>query len=159
MFMFLDFDGVLHPISARPEARWTAVGLLAALIEEVSEIAVVVSSTYRAFMPFDQILQLFPLAMRGRIVGGTPVIAVGSGDTSLPKRHREILVWLEGNGYADSRWLAVDDDAEYFADDCRELFLVDGAEGLTSTSVEQLRQRLRGYPLARHSTDSEAAPT
>lgn len=145
VFVFLDFDGVLHPIWARPEARWTAVGLLTALIEEFSEIAVVVSSTYRDFMPFDHILQLFPPSMRGRIVGGTPVIAVGSGDTSLPKRHREILAWLEGNGYPDARWLAVDDDAEYFADDCWELFLVDGAEGLTSASIEQLRVRLRGH--------------
>lgn len=106
VFLFLDFDGVLHPVSARPEARWTAIDLIATLVEEVSDIVVVVSSTYRAVMAFDRILELFPPAMRARIVGGTPVIAVDWGDTNLPRRHREILAWLEGNGYSDARWLS-----------------------------------------------------
>lgn len=142
VFLFLDFDGVLHPVSARPEARWTAVDLIAALVEEVPDTAVVVSSTYRAVMAFDRILELFPPPMRDRIVGGTPVIAVDWGDTNLPRRHREILAWLQGNGYSDARWLAVDDDAEYFAEDCQQLWLVDGVIGLTPADIEQLRHLL-----------------
>lgn len=145
VFLFLDFDGVLHPVSARPEARWTAIDLIAALVEEVTDIAVVISSTYRAVMPFDQILELFPPAMRGRIVGGTLVIAVDWGDTNLPRRHREMLAWLDGNGYTDARWIAVDDDAEYFAEGCQQLFLSDGAKGLTPANIKQLRQLLRHH--------------
>lgn len=141
MFLFLDFDGVLRPVSAMPDSRWRAVDQFAALMQG-RDVGVVVSSDYRSFMPFDSILQIFPFSLRQCIVGGAPVIANDWGDQRLPRRHREVLAWMEGNGHAHSRWIAVDDDADHFAAGCAQLVQIDGTRGLDASSVEQIEASL-----------------
>lgn len=85
---------------------------------------------------------IFPADLRDRVVGATPMIAVGAGDVRLPGRHREVLAWLSGNGASESAWIAIDDDAERYADDCRQLYLVDPSTGLTWADVDGLCSRL-----------------
>lgn len=91
----------------------------------------------------DKILALFPEDRRQQIIGGTPSLAVGWGNTQIPKRHREILAWLDGNEFGDIPWIALDDDREYFDGACDELYLVDERTGLTQDDVDALSNRIR----------------
>lgn len=138
MLIFLDFDGVLHPIQASPGQRWTGMYVLADVLYRRPHIKVVVSSSHREFTTMEEIQSIFPADLRDRVIGATPMVAVGAGDVRLPGRRREILAWLNGNGLSESTWIAIDDDAERFASGCRQLYLVDSSNGLTWADVNDL---------------------
>lgn len=142
MFIFIDFDGVLHPVHAGPDQRWTGMYVLAEVLIRRPQVQVVISSSYREFTCLETMQSIFPADMRDRVAGATPMVVAGAGGVRLPGRHREFLAWLYGNGMSESDWIAIDDDAERFADGCRQLYLVDPSTGLTWADVDGLCSRL-----------------
>ena len=157
--IFLDFDGVLHPpraiAGARPplepheiRAGWPAtfqhLGILKDLLQEHSDIAVVVSSSWRIFLNDAQLGEL--LAPIARWYGGS----VGN-----PQIGRDVAIraWLELNAITD--YVVLDDKPKFFPGppgSWPTLILCESETGISDISVQQ---RLRDW-MNQH-TDSTSA--
>lgn len=142
--IFLDFDGVLHPpraiAGAKPplepheiQERWPAtfqhLGILADLLQEHSDIAVVVSSSWRIFLNDAQLGEL--LAPISRWYGGS----VGN-----PQIGRDVAIraWLELNAITD--YVVLDDKPKFFpgaAGAWPTLILCESETGISDISVQQ----------------------
>lgn len=147
--IFLDFDGVLHPLGtladARPplepatiRERWPQalehLGILASLLHGHHEIAVVVTSSWRMFLNDEQLGELL-----------APIGPWYEGSVGLPYQGRAIAIqaWLEVNRVDD--YLILDDQADYFpglAKAWPTLILCDSASGI---SDEQVQHRIRQW--------------
>lgn len=126
--LFLDFDGTLHP----EPIRWRSfehVPALASLLAQYPEVGIVVSSSWREQMALDDLKRPIS-ALSERVVGVTPVIPDA-------KRQREIEAWLAG--HAVERWLAIDDMADLFDDQCSWLLEVDPKAGLDQSELQRLK--------------------
>jgi hypothetical protein len=140
--LFLDFDGVLHPVGGVPMKRRLArLPLLEALLREpaLREVGIVISSTWRIAYTMAQLRSSFAPDMRDRIVDRTPQL-----DTSLPQhaRHAEISAWLARHPDV-SHWVAVDDDVRGFPPGAHGNTVFTCADtGLTGRDIEVLRTRL-----------------
>lgn len=147
--IFLDFDGVLHPLGtlagARPplepsiiRERWPKalehLGVLVSLLHGHPEIAVVVTSSWRMFLNDEQLGELL-----------APIGSWYGGPVGLPYQGRAIAIqaWLETNRVDD--YLILDDQADYFpglAKAWPTLILCDSALGI---SDEQVQHRIRQW--------------
>lgn len=148
MILFLDFDGVLHPLPdpQRPAQQlFNRLELLEQVLRDVPDVEVVISSSWRELHPLEEIRTFFSQDLRHRIVDVTPVrIAESEAPAEVQEfvRQCECLAWLRRSRRTQVRWLALDDVASLWAPGCENLLLVDGSTGLTPESVQLLRQRL-----------------
>lgn len=158
--IFLDFDGVLHPpraiAGARPplepheiRAGWPAtfqhLGILKDLLQEHSDIAVVVSSSWRIFLNDAQLGEL--LAPIARWYGGS----VGN-----PHIGRDVAIraWLELNAITD--YVVLDDKPKFFPGppgSWPTLILCESETGISDISVQQ---KLRDW-MNRHTACNSSA--
>ena len=123
--LFLDFDGVLHPVEGK---AFVHVPVLAAALEG-HDVQIVVTSSFRIHQPLDHILtHLGPLGPR--VVGTTPLIDRGKS------RQHEIDAWIAGYGVEDYRVL--DDDSRLFTEKWAPLILCDGRKGLDKYVIDLL---------------------
>ncbi|WP_414039358.1 HAD domain-containing protein [Acidithiobacillus sp. M4-SHS-6] len=146
--LFLDFDGVLHPISGIGR-MFSQNDLLLPLFEDNPDLRIVVSSDWR-FGYSDTELRHKLGALQSHFAGSTPTI-VDLDKTHFPgdpriafSRQREILWYLHENP-AVRQWTAVDDIPDLFEPDfCQEhVILTDPHTGITDTDVEKIRHHLR----------------
>ena len=148
MILFLDFDGVLHPFPLKPPDRpFSAIGHLWAILERLPEATVVITSTWRERHAFPALVAM--LRAQGgehfaeRFVGTTPMLE--DGREYVPGvRQREVEAWLEANASEGRKYLILDDIDSYFDADCAQLFLVNGATGLTQDDVESVVAKMNG---------------
>jgi hypothetical protein len=141
MILFLDFDGVLHPMPTDTRGHFCHLLTLEQFLGKYADVQVVISSSWRETYPFnDVIVALFSPDVRSRILGMTPIVKLGS-------RHHEIQAWIEANGYT-GRWLALDDARDEFPAQCRQLIACDTKTGLDKAVLTQLT-------MAVESADSE----
>ena len=149
MILFLDFDGVLHPLPdpQQPgQELFTRLELLEQVLRELPEVEVVISSSWREAHPLEELRTYFSRDLQHRIVDVTPVrIADSEAPAEVHEfvRHCECLAWLRRARRTHTRWLAIDDVASLWAPGCANLLLIDGSTGLTAESVQLLRRRLR----------------
>lgn len=129
--VFLDFDGVVHPLTG-------AETFLPRCVDNVNEIVaaldahIVLSTAWRGPDWF-RYNNLF----RGRVIGWTPFIY----DLSMQYlRYREIRAFLEEQGWKAVPWLALDDVPEMFPPDA-PLYAVDGEIGLTPKDRDRVLER------------------
>ena len=140
--LFLDFDGVLHPVGGVPmKMRLARLPLLEALLREpaLREVGIVISSTWRIAYTLAQLRSSFAPDMRERIVDRTPQL-----DTSLAQhaRYAEISAWLARHPEV-RHWVAVDDDVRGFPAGAHGNAVFTRADtGLTTRDIEVLRTRL-----------------
>ncbi len=137
MFLFLDFDGVLHPIS-RPNGTFSQLGLFESTIRKIPELKIVISSGWRLELPYDQLLDRFSPDIRSRIVGVTPNLQGELQHT----REKEIREWLFYNGEHPRNWIAIDDSDWLFTPGCKNLILVDSYDAFTESTGNELLRRL-----------------
>ncbi len=137
MFLFLDFDGVLHPIS-RPNGTFSQLGLFESTIRKIPELKIVISSGWRLELPYDQLLDRFSPDIRSRIVGVTPNLQGELQHT----REKEIREWLFYNGEHPRNWIAIDDSDWLFTPGCKNLILVDSYDAFTESAGNELLSRL-----------------
>lgn len=139
MIIFLDFDGVLHPIHARDQGHFCWMENLLDVLDDFPDIQVVISSSWRHVMDFGVIKSMLGLH-------GYKVIGV-TRDILKPEdgywRFHEIQGWLMDHEY-QGKWLAIDDAEHEFPPEHPNLFLCDSSIGLDDDMSEALRQRLRG---------------
>ena len=133
--LFLDFDGVLH---ADIEARqFTKLREFASCMAKMDEVEIVISSSWREAYSLEQLLNIFPAALRGRIVGLTPIL-----EDRFEKggRQREIEAYLQAASlhHGNAAWVALDDMIDFFDDNCPFLILVDASRAFGEEEADKL---------------------
>jgi hypothetical protein len=140
--LFLDFDGVLHPAGAKRNVGDLArLPLLEAFLREPAheKVGIVISSTWREAYPLSRLREHFSADLRGRVLGGTPVLDEFDSDHA---RYEEIKAWLEAHPRV-TRWVALDDDVEGFPGHRRKtVVFTDPVTGLTEANLDALRTLL-----------------
>lgn len=135
MIVFIDFDGVLHPV--RGQDKFQYLPSLLELLDEFPDIRIVVSSSWRTIMD-EAVLESMFERHACKFIGTT-------GEMEAPGevhgRMLEIQSWIIKHEYTGP-WLAVDDAVEEFSSDCPNLFVCDPNKGLEHEALQRLRKRL-----------------
>lgn len=152
MILFLDFDGVLHPIPTQDRNLLCHVPRLETVLRAYPDVQIVISSLWRASHDLEMLRQYFSEDIRPRIIGMTPFTEVPAfaPDSEFilgVVRHKEILLWIEQNKY-EGQWLALDDAWREFPDPCNELIRCETEIGFDSKVELKLVQRLAICELA-----------
>lgn len=158
--IFLDFDGVLHPpqaiAGAKPPlepheilAGWPAtfqhLGILTDLLQKHSDIAVVVSSSWRIFLNDAQLGELL-----------SPIARWYGGSVGNPQIGRDVAIraWLELNAITD--YVVLDDQPKFFpgpAGSWPTLILCKSETGISDIMVQQsLRDWMNRHTARKSST-------
>lgn len=140
--IFLDIDGVMNGIDARPDpARGLVSFLDPGPVERLNRIVaatgavVVVSSTWRLGTPWDQLVAAFRAAgCTARLIDRTP-------DLDARDRQREVMAWLAAQPAPPARFVVIDD---FFRMDALPGALVrtDKYTGLSERDVPTVLARL-----------------
>ena len=162
--LFLDYDGVLHPDAAyltrrgpvlRAEGElfmWAPI--LVELLRPYPDVQIVLSTSWVRMLGFGRARDYLPVDLRSRVIGGTWHSAMGrhaegshrSESTWFTEssRYEQIARFISRAGGRANHWLAIDDDAEEWADSQRlRLVETDGDTGLSSPLVQnELRAKL-----------------
>jgi hypothetical protein len=142
VILFLDFDGVLHAAGGGPPRRHLEkLPLLEALLREpgLSEVGIVVSSTWRVIQTAAQLRCLFAPDLRERVAGCTPQL---ERHRTPYRRHEEIAAWLAAHPEVRD-WVALDDDVRGFPPDAGAHAVFTQSEAaLGAHDIEVLRARL-----------------
>lgn len=163
--LFLDFDGVLNTEQSyfywkqhkEPERRVKtdihaerfcpiAISNLNYLCQQVADVRIVISSSWRNYFPLDVIKELLQedgFAYTERIIDKTDRCMIKLGRSS---RADEIKEWLEnyektGSDDLVTDWIAVDDHSHNIEDD--RLYLVNQEDGLYIEAVYSIIQRFQ----------------
>jgi HAD domain in Swiss Army Knife RNA repair proteins len=144
LFLFLDFDGVLHLDSDRFDRPFKLIDHFCAAVRDADhrhEVAIVIASSWRLTHSLDEMVARFPMDIALRIVGVTPDLATADGRMA-GLRQREVEAWMADNA-PGKQWLAVDDRADNFDPGCPGLFAIPWADPQLA-----LDQRSTGQPLS-----------
>jgi hypothetical protein len=138
MVLFLDFDGVLHPLLARHGGdAFCYLPRLENVLRDFPAVRLVVASARREGVSLSDLAQHFAPDIACRIVGATPVLLVVNACDISSNRYREIQAYLNGSG---ERWFALDDDASLYPPECGELIVCD--DGFRDAEEKALRRAL-----------------
>lgn len=133
-FLFLDFDGVVHP---RTRGTFELLPLLETWLTANPHVRVVISSTWRLEYSLEHLREGFlAQELHGRVIGVTPDMSLAAGAV----RQREIESWLVMNGLQGCRRAALDDDASLFRAGCPWLVQTDYVKGLEPRHLVRLSQ-------------------
>lgn len=138
MILFLDFDGVLHPLN-REHGVMSRMPQFESVMRDHSEVDIVVSSAWREAYNLAELRSHFAPDMRVRIIDVTPIL--NYLDHSYV-RQAEIMTWLRDNGREYESWVALDDSDWLFSPQCSNLILVNTEIGFDDTTEQILRKRL-----------------
>lgn len=140
LFLFLDFDGVLHPVSAGENQLFCNVPLLLQAMKNPSDIKIVVSSNWRLRHSMSGLRLLLGEELGTHVVGATPTL---SGYQFWPyRRQLEIETWLREHARPWDSWLALDDRPWEFRPFCSQLIVCDGDIGIDESVCSLLINRL-----------------
>ena len=140
MILFLDFDGVMHPVNQTD--LFCREQHLARVLGDFPGVEIVISSAWRETHTLKNMKTFFLTELRSRIVGMTPVIEPSDDVDILGVRFREIQKYLSDIGNPHRPWVALDDSAELFLAGCAELVLCNGNYGFDHTAEDALRTAL-----------------
>lgn len=148
--LFLDIDGVLHPVETGysfSSRFFSHLPLLEELLREFKSVEVVISSDWRRAESIEQLQRYFSADIRHRIIGATPQI-----DPHVAVHHRrqlEIHAWLDGNGRSDAEWVALDDWPSHFEAGFERLVLIDPKRAFDQDSFQELRSHFLRFAAGR----------
>ena len=144
LYVFLDFDGVLHPEDDEDFSRFTRNPLFHRFLREIPQAKVVFSTTWRYKRTVQELAGMVCQSggedLAGRFVGKTP-------DLDYPGlegwREAECLAWLaEQNIAPHAPWLAIDDHPEWFRSPSR-VYGLDSRAALRECDLAPLRAQAR----------------
>lgn len=152
--LFLDFDGVLHPMPYFPDEMFCRLRLVEAVILSFPDLRVVISSDWRKSRSLIQLHEVFCREMWPQVIDVNPrwdAYRDLHGLTTY-SRQWECEKWLVQNGLAPrtlsdkgpvaASWLAIDDMREWFEPDCPNLLWTNTKTGFTEDNAADLRARL-----------------
>ena len=138
--LFLDFDGVLHPVGCPHDEHFCQRPRFESVMRQFPEVRIVISSSWRRIYKSDWLRSRFSRDIAERIIGTTQLWVPGEPQN----RYQEILAFVAKNRLQDTSWLALDDAVEDFPADFPNLIPCDGWLGLTEETVVLLESRLAG---------------
>lgn len=148
--LFLDIDGVLHPVETDysfSSRFFSHLPRLEALLREFESVDVVISSDWRLAESIEQLQRYFSADIRHRIIGATPQI--DSNATVHHRRQLEIQAWLDGNGRSEAEWIALDDWPSSFEAGFARLVLTDPTRAFDQDSFQELRSHFLRFAAGR----------
>jgi hypothetical protein len=104
--LFLDFDGVLHPLHCPASQHFCYLNQFEATIEKFPNVELVISSTWRTQRSSTELKGFFSKSVADRIVGMTPLYSSLEDipDTLVNyQREAECRAWLQQSGKAARR--------------------------------------------------------
>ena len=148
MILFLDFDGVLHPVRSNIDDIFCRTPLLEQfLIHEMPEWRIVLSTSWREPHSLDELLDFIPESLHHRILGTTvPDNHPGPREMDpllfeRSPRQAQILHYLQERGLENEPWLALDDDPSEFEPGAPQLVQCNPSHGITEEILQELRAR------------------
>lgn len=153
LILFLDLDGVLHPLRREPGLLYRSAPILEEALRAHPQIEVVISSDRRIHESLDELRKPFSLDIRSRIIDVNPFAAdfTELEETMFPAdllnhpRQLECLTWMEDHRPKGTRWVAIDDTFDHFHPLQTNIYFVEGATGLEMSELSQLRDFLAKY--------------
>lgn len=139
--VFLDFDGVMHPVRCHVVDHFCNLELFEEVMREFPGVQIVIASTWREAYSLSDIRQRFSPDIAARIVGKTPTWDDGTDEHI---RYREIRQYLGQPKLAGAQWIALDDADFEFPDGCPNLLLCDASQAFDARVAGELRRRLQG---------------
>lgn len=130
-FLYLDFDGVLHPNAVTKGDLFCLLPLLSATVAN-RNISIVISSSWRLHESMDYFKSLFSPQVRELVIGCTEEL---KGD----KWQRWSEIKKHAEHYNISDWVVLDDALEMFPMSCKNLVLYDGSKGLQKAQLDLLK--------------------
>jgi hypothetical protein len=148
--LFLDVDGVLHPVGVDysfSSRFFSHLPRLEELLREFESVDVVISSDWRLAEGIEQLRRYFSADIRHRIIGATPQIDPNVAVHN--RRQLEIQAWLDGNGRSEAEWVALDDWPHSFVTGFKRLVLTDPTRAFDQGSFEELRSHFLRFAAGR----------
>ncbi len=133
-FIYLDFDGVLHPNVVEKKKLFSFMPKLAEVLTGDSA-KIVISSSWRFHESFEYIKNLFPLTLQSMVVGCT-------GDAYFGRWARWNEIKQHVSTHCIEEWIALDDAQMEFPPNCENLILCDGKKGLQDDQLRRLSKWL-----------------
>lgn len=144
MILFLDFDGVVHPVKSDISKIFCHMEMLADfLVHRAPDWSIVLSTSWREAHPMDELLDFIPESIHHRVIGTTVYDSHPGPRKMDPMLAERSLRQAQGLYYMQSRpagepWLFVDDDATLFDPGLEQLVLCDPRKGLTVETLDHL---------------------
>ena len=138
MILFLDFDGVLHPLN-RTDGALSRIPQLEIVLRKFNDIEIVISSAWRQEYSLAQLREYFSDDIQQRIIDVTPVL---NPLDNRYLRQAEIDLWLRDAGREYEAWIALDDSEWLFPPGCRNLILVNPDLGFNKAVEDALHRKL-----------------
>lgn len=133
-YLFLDFDGVLHPSLCDDKDRFSRVDLLAEVFSSTT-CQIVISSSWRFQFTLYQLTQLLPKAISSLVIGVTGEACIGQY-----ARYYEIKQWLANKQKPFADWVAIDDAINEFPSDCQNLIATKSSQGIIKDQIVRLKE-------------------
>lgn len=128
MILFLDFDGVLHPVSGSPPFHPDCMAVLSSSLSEYPDIRIVVTSSWREEKPLSELKSLLGNNLGSRVIGVTPVI---DEPFMHHVRYHEVQAYLSDTSQPDIPWFALDDELGSYPESA-PVILTDRRVGLSA---------------------------
>jgi hypothetical protein len=138
MLLFIDIDGVMHPVGTHPADRMSRRPRFEQWAARHPDIRFVIASSWRRLYPLDVLKGFFSAEIGARVAGVTPRLY---GDPAN-RRYHEISAWLEKNNSTGETWLALDDSPADFPDGCPQLVRCVPDRGFDDAVAEELDRRI-----------------
>jgi hypothetical protein len=166
MILFLDYDGVLHPSEVylnwgRPTLKaegslFMWAGHLNVILADLPHVRLILSTSWVRNLGYKRARDYLPDALRNRVIGSTweTILTDSAISEGLPLSYwQDAPRYQQIKRYADrmdiAEWVAVDDNADCWADYDRSLLIqTDPTRGLSDPEVAaRLRVQLSRLPL------------
>lgn len=138
MLLFIDIDGVMHPVGTHPAGRLSCKPRFEQWAAGHPAVRLVIASSWRRLYPLDVLKGLFSAEIGVRVIGVTPRLY---GDPTQ-RRYREILAWLAKNNCAHEAWFALDDSSTDFPEECSQLVRCVPERGFDDEVAVELERRI-----------------
>ena len=135
-YLFLDFDGVLHPSLCNDKDRFSKVNLLSQVFTS-SSCQIIISSSWRFQFTLDQLRAMFPVSISSLIIDVS-----GEAITGQYARYLEIKQWLTNKQKPFADWMAIDDAINEFPPSCQNLIATKSSQGITKEQIIKLKEWL-----------------
>ncbi len=149
VILFLDFDGVMHPVGSGIDRIFQHANLLSTWLHQHPEVRLVVSSSWREQFSLSELGDLLfhdRPELQDRVAGATPILKFV--DSAGSERETECRIWLYDNekDYDYAAWIAIDDQPELFKSlSPEQLVLCDPSIGLTEAGLQRAWQALNRF--------------
>lgn len=115
VFIFLDFDGVLHnahPLENNPENQnFYYLSNFENTIRKYENVRIVIASSWRCSFTLEQLRSVFSEDIAELIIDKTPDLNSFEDGSRL----KEVKAWLQFNGYDKHKWIGIDDIEQLYS--------------------------------------------